>query len=510
MSTFSPTLFSGKRFAVVGLGKNGLPAALALRAMGAAVVAWDDNAASRAAACISVMAGPDPSVMADTVSSVMAGEGPPSTPCGAGPDKGVDGGPPPAMTTVRDCSPAATLGIGTLTMRDPVAGPFDFDALVLSPGIPHYLPKPHPVALRAIAAGVPILSDVELLFQAVRASGSPARFVGITGTNGKSTTTALLAHILERAGLPVAAGANLGPAALSLPLLPHDGVYVLEMSSYMLERLATVRFDVAAMLNLSADHIDRHGDMAGYAMAKRAVFDRQQAGDLAVIGIDDPGSRDMAAWLDTRPARVIRVSGEQVPLAAGSALPGAHNAQNAAAAAAIARFLGVSDEIIAVGLHTYPGLPHRQQRIVTVDGVTFINDSKATNADASERALVCYDRMIWIAGGMAKEGGIEPLAPLFPHVVRALLIGRDAPIFAETLTRHGVPFDIADTLEAAVPAAFAAAKADNAPIVLLSPACASWDQFTGYDQRGDRFAELARGLNHSAPAEEDCKQAGAA
>ncbi|HEX3576386.1 MAG TPA: UDP-N-acetylmuramoyl-L-alanine--D-glutamate ligase [Rhodopila sp.] len=453
MSPFPATIFSGKRFAVVGLGKNGLPAAMGLRAMGAAVVAWDDNPASRAAA------------------------------------------------------------VG-LDLRDPAQGDFEFDALVLSPGIPHRLPKPHPSAERAIAAGIPILSDVELLFQAVRLSGSRARFVGITGTNGKSTTTALLAHILLSAGLTVAAGANLGPAALSLPLLPHDGlphdgvphdgvphdvvphdgVYVLEMSSYMLERIATIRFDAAIMLNLSADHIDRHGDMAGYAMAKRAVFDRQARRDLAVIGVDDAGSRDMAVWLDQRPARVVRVSGSDTPLTVGPALPGAHNAQNAAAATAVARFFGVSDAAIADGLASYPGLPHRQQRIAMVDGVTFINDSKATNADAAQRALVCYDRIIWIAGGMAKEGGIEPLAPLFPRIARALLIGRDAPEFAATLTRHGVPFDIADTLEAAVPAAFAAAKATETPIVLLSPACASWDQFTGYDQRGDRFAALARGL----------------
>ena len=438
MNTFAPTLFSGKRYAVVGLGKNGLPAALGLRAMGADVVAWDDNPASR----LSVMAG--------------------------------------------------------IVVRDPTSGPFDFDALVLSPGIPHRLPKPHPAAVRAIEAGVPILSDVELLFQAVRASGSRARFVGITGTNGKSTTTALLAHILERAGVPVAAGANLGPAALSLPLLPHDGVYVLEMSSYMLERLASIRFDAATMLNLSADHIDRHGDMAGYALAKRAIFDRQASGDLAVVGVDDAGARDMAAWLETRPARVVRVSGSEVPLAVGPALPGVHNLQNAMAATAMARFLGVADDVIAAGLRTYPGLPHRQQRIVTIDGVTFINDSKATNAEASEVALVCYDRVIWIAGGMAKEGGIEPLVPLFPRIARALLIGRDAADFAVTLTRHGVPFDIVGTLEAAVPAAFAAATSENAPIVLLSPACASWDQFTGYDQRGDRFAELARGLQVGA------------
>jgi len=433
MSTFAPTLFSGKRYAVVGLGKNGLPAALGLRAMGAEVTAWDDNPASRDAA------------------------------------SGLD-------------------------LRDPAEGKFDYDALVLSPGIPHRLPKPHPAAERAIAAGVPILSDVELLFQAVRASGSRARFAGITGTNGKSTTTALLAHLLDRAGVPVAAGANLGPAALSLPLLPHHGVYVLEMSSYMLERLASVRFDAAVMLNLSADHIDRHGDMAGYAMAKRAIFDRQRSEDVAVIGVDDPACRDIAAWLDTGPARVVRISGAENAFTLGAALPGAHNAQNAAAAIAVARCFGVSDDVIAAGLLSYPGLPHRQQRIVTVDGVTFINDSKATNADAAERALVCYDRLIWIAGGMAKQGGIEPLVPLFRRIAHALLIGRDAADLAATLTRHGVPFDMVGTLEAAVPAAFAAARSENSPIVLLSPACASFDQFTGYDRRGDRFAELAGAL----------------
>ncbi|OYV32574.1 MAG: UDP-N-acetylmuramoyl-L-alanine--D-glutamate ligase [Rhodospirillales bacterium 20-64-7] len=380
-------------------------------------------------------------------------------------------------------------------MRDPAAqAVFDFDALVLSPGIPHRLPKPHAVAERAVAAGVKVLCDVELLFQAVRASGSQARFAGITGTNGKSTTTALLAHILQRAGLPVAAGANLGPAALSLPLLPDNGVYVLEMSSYMLERIATIRFNAAAMLNLSADHIDRHGDMAGYVEAKRAIFDRQQPGDLAVIGVDDSLSRTMA---DELPG-VVRVSGTQAPLADGLALPGAHNAQNAAAATAMARFFGVPDAVIADALRTYPGLPHRQQRIVTIGGVAFINDSKATNADAAERALVCYDRLIWIAGGMAKEGGIEPLAPLFPRIAKALLIGRDAPQFAATLSHHKVPFEIVGTLESAVPAAFAAAKATDAPVVLLSPACASWDQFTGYDQRGERFADLARALEGNA------------
>lgn len=454
MSAFPPDLFAGKRFCVVGLGKNGLPAARALAAMGASVEAWDDNAAARAAA---------------------------------------DG----------------------VRLRDPSAGEFAFDALVLSPGIPHLHPQPHAAATRARAAGVPILSDVELLFQAVRKSGSRARFVGITGTNGKSTTTALLAHILAGAGCAVAAGANLGPAALAMPLLGDDGVYVLEMSSYMLERLESVRFDAAVMLNLSADHIERHGDMTGYVAAKRAIFDRQEGTDLAVVGIDDPLSAALAAEM----SRAVRISGYQpaevwvengslhdehrllrFDMRQAAALPGAHNGQNAAAAAAVAQELLPQEQWGAIprGLASYPGLPHRQQRVGVVDGVVFINDSKATNADSAARALVCHERLVWIAGGMQKEGGIEPLVEYFPRIAHALLIGRDAPDFAATLGAHGVAYKVVGTLESAVPAALEAARRTGAPVVLLSPACASWDQFSGYDQRGDRFAELVAGLRRAA------------
>jgi UDP-N-acetylmuramoylalanine--D-glutamate ligase len=460
MSAFPPDLFAGKRFYVVGLGKNGLPAARALAAMGAEVDAWDDQPSAREAAAHDAM--------------------------------------------------------DNVTLRAPSDDEFAYDALVLSPGIPHQAPKPHATAVRARAAGVPILSDVELLFQAVRKTGSRARFAGITGTNGKSTTTALLAHILAGAGRAVAAGANLGPAALSLPLLDDAGDYVLEMSSYMLERLESVRFDAAVMLNLSADHIDRHGDMAGYAMAKRAIFDRQTAGDLAVIGIDDAGSRAMADWLRARPARVVTVSGEAqagiwcdqgvlrdadgpiVDLAGAAALPGAHNAQNGAAAAAMAFALGVSRADVAAGILSYPGLPHRQQRVGEIGGISFINDSKATNADSTARALICHDRIVWIAGGMQKEGGIEPLVEYFPRIAHALLIGRDAPEFAATLAAHDVPHKVVGTLEQAVPAALDAARRTAAPVVLLSPACASWDQFTGYDQRGDRFAALVETLRGAA------------
>ncbi|HTW70093.1 MAG TPA: UDP-N-acetylmuramoyl-L-alanine--D-glutamate ligase [Acetobacteraceae bacterium] len=440
MSTFPANLFFGSRFAVLGLGRNGLAAARALLAMGADVEAWDDSQAARDAA-------------------------------------------------------------HDVKLRNFGDGDFAFDALVMSPGIPHLLPRPHPTAVRARAAGVPIFADAELLFQAVRRAGSRARFAGITGTNGKSTTTALLAHILSVAGIPVAAGANLGTAALALPLLPDDGVYVLEMSSYMLERLATLRFDAAAMLNLSPDHIDRHGDMAGYAAAKRHVFDRQQAGDLAVVGADDAESHAMAAALRAGPARIVTVSGRVGPtddwphmLSAAPALPGTHNAQNAAAAYVMARHFGVVHDIIACGFASFPGLPHRQQRLRTIDGVTFINDSKATNADSVACALSCYDRVVWIAGGQAKQGGIEPLARFFPRIARAFLIGRDAPILSATLAAHNVPHDTVGTLEAATAAAAATARATGTPVVLLSPACASWDQFTGFEQRGDWFADLVATL----------------
>jgi UDP-N-acetylmuramoylalanine--D-glutamate ligase len=502
---FPADLFAGRRYAVLGLGRNGLAAARALAAMGAEVTVWDDSATAREAA-IGLLPGAENADPPATTPPSLRGAQRRSNP-GA---QHRAGGPGLLRRQVAARDDGSVISTAGPVLRDPAQGELACDALVMSPGIPHALPKPHPAALRARAAGVPILSDADLLFQAVRAAGSRARFIGITGTNGKSTTTALIAHIIAGADLPVAAGGNLGPAALALPLLPDRGFYVLEMSSYMLERIATLRFDAAVMLNLSADHLDRHGDMAGYAAAKRAIFARQEKHDLAVIGIDDALSRAMAESL---PHGVTPVSGHQpadVWCDAGGvlrdadgailrmrdaiALPGTHNAQNAAAAAAITLGLGIPRDAVARGIATFPGLPHRQQRVATIDGIAFVNDSKATNADSTARALACHDRIVWIAGGIAKAGGIEDLAPFFPRIVDALLIGRDAPALATTLAAHNVPHRIVGTLDAAVPAALAAARAQAAPVVLLSPACASFDQFSGFDARGDRFAELAQGL----------------
>ncbi|WP_439580493.1 UDP-N-acetylmuramoyl-L-alanine--D-glutamate ligase [Elioraea sp.] len=458
--------FAGETVAVMGLGRAGLPGAQALVRLGARVLAWDDSEAARWQA------------------------------------------------------EAAGVPLTDLTSADFRA----IDALLLSPGIPHRLPAPHPIAARALAAGTLIACDADLLFRAVRETGSAARFAGITGTNGKSTTTALLGHILECAGQPHQTGGNLGTPALALNILGSEGVYALEMSSYMLERIARIRFDAAAMLNLSPDHLDRHGDMAGYTAAKRRIFDRQDGACTAVVGVDDDGGRAMADELAVGPAPVIRVSGAQAvsggiyvenarlidargtypqriaSLVRHPTLPGTHNAQNAAAAAALAFALGIPAEDVAAGIASFPGLPHRQERVAELDGVLFVNDSKGTNADAAARALACYPRVFWIAGGRAKEGGIAALAPLFPRIARAFLIGESAPAFAATLAGHGIAHEIAGTLEEAVPTAFAAARADAPAVVLLSPAAASFDQFANFEVRGATFrAAVARLMAERAP-----------
>lgn len=447
------TAFRHERIAVMGLARSGLAAAEALQKGGARVLAWDDTPARRDAAAARAIP------LADLASADLSG----------------------------------------------------VKALVLSPGIPSTFPAPHKSAARARAAGIDIIGDIELLALSCRA----ARYAGITGTNGKSTTTALLGHILKEAGLRVAVGGNLGIPALLLEPLGADGVYVLEMSSYQLELVKTLTFDVAVLLNITPDHLDRHGGMDGYVAAKERIFTGQSARQAAVIGIDDALCRGIAAKLAAAGGKVIPISAEtQAPggvyavagqliddidhtqirvldLATVARLPGRHNWQNAAAAFAAARCLGVGAAQAVQGITSFPGLAHRQELIAVIDGVRYVNDSKATNADAAAKALACYDDILWIAGGVAKEGGITALAPYFPRIRHAFLIGAAAPAFATTLSGH-VAFTQSGDLATALHQAHAAARPGST--VLLSPACASFDQFADFEARGEAFRRLVQPL----------------
>jgi UDP-N-acetylmuramoylalanine--D-glutamate ligase len=460
---------AGRRVAVLGLGKSGHAAALALARSGAEVLVWDDNAARRDA----VAAGSD--------------------------SRGI---------AVADLAAADFATIPTL---------------VMSPGIPHSFPAPHPVAARARAAGTELICDVELLLRAV----SGARTVAITGTNGKSTTTALIGHLLDDGTRPVAAGGNLGTPAVSLGALGAGGVYVLELSSYQLELISPAAFDVAVLLNLSADHLDRHGGMAGYIDAKLNIFAGQRSAQTAIVGTDDAPSLDICRRLAAAGDRIVVPVSATEPhdggvyiaqgwltdaragtpvrrfeMARATTLPGSHNGQNAAAAfaaaSAIAALDGGSrtdDDRLAARIAGFPGLAHRLELIATVGGVRFVNDSKATNADAAARALASYETIYWIAGGRAKEGGIDSLTGYFDRIRHAWLIGEAADEFAVTLAGK-VATTIAGTLDAAVAAAARQARADGiaGAVVLLSPACASFDQFTGFEQRGDAFRRIVQTL----------------
>jgi UDP-N-acetylmuramoylalanine--D-glutamate ligase len=398
------------------------------------------------------------------------------------------------------------------------------EVLVPSPGVPLTHPAPHPVVGAARAAGVEIHGEVDLLAGALRPQGGATvdgpRLVGLTGTNGKSTTTALLGHLLSDAGLDVAMGGNLGTAALALDPLPDSGIYVLEMSSYQLDLTSRAVFDVAALLNITPDHLDRHGGMDGYVAAKKRIFAGQTATCTAVIAIDDritagifdglaaAGPQRMIPVsthrrlddgifvegdilydaLDSAPRKIATLSGIAVLL-------GEHNRQNAAVAYAVARALGVEERRAAHGLASYPGLPHRMEPLGTIDGVHFVNDSKATNVSAAIQALGCYDPIYWIAGGRAKDDDLAPLLPFRDRIRHAFLIGEAAGDFADALSGR-MPVTISRTLDVAVPAAAAMARAsaESNPVVLLSPACASFDQFDDFESRGDCFRALFDGL----------------
>ncbi len=446
--------FANRTVAVFGLGRSGLSAARALMAGGASVWAWDDSAERRRDA--------------DRLG-----------------------------VPLRDLYRADWAGVA---------------ALVLSPGVPLTHPRPHETVERARAAGVEVIGDVELFLRTLPS----ARIVGITGTNGKSTTTALLGHILESCGRAVEAGGNLGTPVAELGELGYDGIYVLELSSYQIDLTPSLRPDVAVLLNIAPDHLDRHGDLAGYAAVKRRVFDGQAAGATAVIGVDDSYCRaihdDLRAQGRHRlmPVAVVErdidngihvidgelydsrgAGGRVADLRRALCLPGAHNWQNAAAAYAAARALGLESDEIVDAILTFPGLAHRMERVAEIGGVVYVNDSKATNADAVARALASYDIIYWVAGGLAKEGGIAGLAGYFARIRHAYLIGRAANDFAAVLG-DAVPHTVAGDLATAVDLAARQAEAEGqaGAVVLLSPACASFDQFADFEARGDAFREL--------------------
>lgn len=458
------TEYAGRDVAVYGLGRTGLSAAKALVAGGARVHAWDDGEAARLKA------------------------------------------------------EAEGLNVSDINKRDWQK----FAALVLSPGIPYKFPQPHRLVRMAEMMNVPVVGDMELFARAVQAlpeKGRP-KIIGITGTNGKSTTTALIGHILKEAGRDVRIGGNIGTGVLDMAALNANAVYVLELSSYQLDLVDSLRCDVSVLLNISPDHLDRHGGMDGYVEAKKRIFANQRARDVAVVGIDDPHAQAIA-MSRKRPgeARVVQISSEfglargvsavdghlydstggqailVGNLAEAEALPGRHNHQNAAAAYAACHALGVAPGRIMAGIRSFPGLAHRMEIVGEIEGVRFVNDSKATNAQAAEQALKTWPKVHWIAGGVAKAEGIKPLEPWFDRVHQAYLIGESEADFSKTLKGKAKTVSCG-TLEAATQAAFDAAKASNEtnPIVLLSPACASFDQFKDFEARGDAFKGIVQRL----------------
>ena len=380
---------------------------------------------------------------------------------------------------------------------------------VLSPGVPLTHPKPHWTVDLARAAGVDIVGDVELFVRERRAHAPDCPFIAITGTNGKSTTTALIAHILKSSGYDTQLGGNIGTAVLTLDPPKTGRYYVVECSSYQIDLAPTLNPSAGILLNLTPDHLDRHGTMQHYADIKERLV---AGSDVAIVGADDSHSVLIADRVERAGVKVVRISrrnvvadgiyaeGTRLIQAAGGAmlpfadldgiqtLRGSHNAQNAAAAVAACLAVGVSAADIRAGLASFPGLKHRMQPVGQRGRVVFVNDSKATNADAAAPALSSYDRIYWIAGGLPKAGGITTLAPYFPRIAKAYLIGEAAAEFAATLG-EAVPYEISGTLERAIAHAAADAERDEsgASAVMLSPACASFDQYKNFEVRGDAF-----------------------
>jgi len=460
--------WAGKRYAVLGLARSGAASVSALLAGGAKVVAWDSDPTKREA--------------------ILPGTG-------RGTSEAGGGGVPPA-TSPAEIPPHHQPAAGGPPPRageDLVIAPLDdlsgFDALIVSPGVPL---NTHPLAAAARAAGVPVIGDIELFAQA-RKDLPPHKVVGITGTNGKSTTTALVHHILKTAGVPTLMGGNIGLPILGQEPLPEGGVYVLELSSYQIDLTQSLDCDVAVLLNITPDHLDRYDGFAGYAASKARLFAMQSAGHVAVVGTADEASANIAQGLAGRTDDLVTIApGTPLDQSRWPALQGPHNAQNAQAAIAVARALGIADDAIEAGLSTYASLPHRMQHVATRNGVAFVNDSKATNPESTAPALAAFPRVHWIVGGKRKGDDLDACAAHLDHVVAAYTIGEAAPLFYDLLKGKVPVVEQSGTLEAAV--AHAAAAARPGDTVLLSPACASFDQFRDYEARGDAFRAAVEAL----------------
>jgi UDP-N-acetylmuramoylalanine--D-glutamate ligase len=460
------TAFAGKKVAIFGLGGSGLASASALLAGGADVIAWDDSAE--------------------------------------------------AVTK------AASAGISSGDLRQ--VDWKKISALVIAPGVPLTHPAPHWTVGLARAAGVEVIGDIELFCRERRARAPTAPFVAITGTNGKSTTTALVAHLLRSAGREAEIGGNIGTAILSLAPPDETRAHVIECSSYQIDLAPTLDPSVGILLNITEDHLDRHGTLAHYAAVKERLVTGVQEDGMAIIGVDDAWCAAVADRIERAGKRLVRVSVRR-PLPVGlyvesdsimraadgaacaiakiggiGSLRGVHNAQNAACAAGAALALGLSAHAIQQGLASFPGLAHRMEEVARKARVLFVNDSKATNADSAAQALACFPDIFWIAGGRAKTGGIASLASFFPRIRKAYLIGEAATDFAAELQGR-VSHMVVGTLERAVEQAAADAEASDVPepVVLLSPACASFDQYRNFEVRGDKFRDLVRALSGLTP-----------
>ena len=455
------TIFAGRETAVVGLGLSGLATARALESGGAHVVVWDDKEAAR------------------------------------------------------DEAKAAGLTVADISAADFAK----FAAVVLAPGIPLTHPEPHWSVRKARAAGIEVIGDIELFFRERAKAGAKGKVIVITGTNGKSTTTALTAHLMSAAGKRVAFGGNIGKAVLDLEPFAGDLTYVLELSSFQIDLTPSLKPDAAALLNITPDHLDRHGALEDYARIKAQVFAQLDNNATAVIGVDDAPCRAIAETLQgpfavkhiavgspvktgvwAKDAVLVEMDGGQeigrAALDGIASLRGAHNSQNAAAAYALVRSQGVDADAIQQGLKSFAGLPHRMEQVAKAGAVLFVNDSKATNADAAGKALASFDDIYWIVGGKAKDGGLNGLEPFFTKITRAYLIGEAADNFAGQLGGD-VDHVICGTLDRAVAEAAKDASRSGAaePVVLLSPACASYDQFANFALRGDAFREFVMRLD---------------